>query len=144
MVQPLLDDPGTSTHALRRTPNAHPRALLMAPDGPPASLELVLYQLGELKRKSVEDRAHVDARLDMLQAEMRSQFRDLSYVHKETYERDRLADARIAAADKTTSNEAAQETRRIAEHARTVSNWTLGFVLTGFSLMLALIKAVAG
>jgi len=137
MVHALLQTVGTSTPD-QRTQQPMPPA-----DEPQPSLELVLYQLNELQRRQQEDRRHVDARLDQLGADMRSQFRELAYVPKGEYERDRLADARIAAADKQTDAAAAAETRKIAEDARRVAWATALLLLTVTGLMLTLIKAVA-
>lgn len=111
---------------------------------PPATLELVLYQLGELKQAQAQDRKHVDLRLDQMQGEMRASFASLTYVSMQTYERDRVADARIMASDRKVIDDFAGETRKIADQGRTVAIATLSFVILALGTILVLIKAVAG
>lgn len=117
--------------------------MVPSPDQPP-SLELILYQLKELQKQQERDRAHADIRFDQLQAEVRTQIQAIAYVSTTTYERDRLADARITASDRKVLDDYARETREIAQDARRVAWATAAMVVAGFGLILALIKAVAG
>jgi hypothetical protein len=137
MVQTPLQQRSNSTPYQRTEQPMSPA------DEAPPSLELVLYELDQLQKRQEEDRRHVDQRLDQLTLDMRSQFRELAYVPKGEYERDRLADARIAAADKQADAASAVETRKIAEDARRVAWATALLLLTVTGVMLTLIKFVA-
>lgn len=83
--------------------------------------QLTSYRLGAL-----------EAAVKELSQEMKGGFASLSYVHKEVYE-----------SEKKTAADYAQETRKIAEQARTVALGTVSLVIAGFGLVLALIKALA-
>lgn len=68
-----------------------------------------------------------------LRAEMRGGFAGLTFVRDDVYQ-----------ANRATDKDHAAESRRIAEQARTVAFWAMGFVITASMGMLAVIKAVAG
>jgi len=112
----------------------------MTPGDSPPSLELIVYQLKDFKETQERDRKHVDARLDQIQSDVRA----MAYVHKDSYEKDRTTDARLAAADKKTAEDYAGETRKIAEDARRVAWATAIFLVGALGAILAVIKAVAG
>ncbi len=123
MVQALLQEQRGTPNERRTEPMTPP------PAEQPASLELIVYQLSEMRQRLDQ----MTARLDQL-----------TFVHEKTYAADRAADARVAANDRKVIDDYAAETRKIAENARTVA-WTVAtFFVAGFGLILALIKAVAG
>lgn len=84
--------------------------------------------------------ARMDGRLGVLEeglkdlrSEVRGGFAGLTHVRDDVYQ-----------ANRSTDKESAAETRRIAEQARTVAFWALGFVVSSVAALLAVIKAVAG
>jgi hypothetical protein len=92
----------------------------------PESTEVVLVRLDG--RLSV-----VEETLREMRAEVRGGFAGLQFVGREVY-----------ASEQRTAKDYAEETRKIAEGARTVAWATASLVIAGFGLMLALLKAVAG
>lgn len=84
--------------------------------------------------------ARMDGRLGVLEeglkelrSEVRGGFAGLTFVRDDVYR-----------ANRDTDKEHAAETRRIAEQARTVAFWALGFVISATAALLAVIRAVAG
>lgn len=79
-----------------------------------ASLELVLYQLGELKRARADDRRSIHDELVALKTEMRTRFDSLAFVRKDTFD-----DYKASSAERD------RETREIANSARTLAQASL-------------------
>lgn len=94
----------------------------MAPPDESDSLAVLAFRMHTVE-KSIDD----------MRTEMRGGFAGLSFVGREAYDLGRKSD-----------REYAEETRRIAEQARTMTLWTLGFIITVAGILLVIIKAVAG
>jgi hypothetical protein len=90
------------------------------PDDP--SNGVVLFRLTKLEESMTE-----------MRTEMRGGFASLSFVNKEVY-----------ASERTSSQQYAEETRKIAEDARRVAWATAVFLIAALGAMLAVIRAVAG
>lgn len=92
---------------------------------PEESTEVVLVRLDG--RLSV-----VEESIRELRQDVRGGFANLAFVGREVYD-----------SEKRTARDYAEETRKIAESARTVAWATASLVIAGFGMVLALIKAVA-
>jgi hypothetical protein len=112
MVLTTLAGPRASTPG----GTSHDEEALMVPpaDEQPASLELVVYQLGELKRARADDRRAIHDELAALKAEMRNRFDSLGMLRKDTFD-----DYKAAVAERD------RETREIATSARTLAQASL-------------------
>lgn len=85
------------------------------------SLDVILFRLSTVE-ESIRD----------MRSEMRGGFSSLAFVSRDVY-----------ASEKKTAEDYAQETRKIAENARSVAWAVASLVVAGFGLMLALLKALA-
>lgn len=86
----------------------------------------------------------MERQLKEFREEMRGGFAGLSFVSKDVYERDRIGDQRVIDAKAKTADDYAKETRQIAENARQVAWANAGLLFVAVSVLLAVIKAVAG
>jgi hypothetical protein len=110
---------------------SHDEDALMVPPADeqpgPASLELVLYQLTELKRARADDRRSIHDELVALKTEMRTRFDSLAFVRKDTFD-----DYKASSAERD------RETREIANSARTLAQASL------WVLIVAVVAGIVG
>ena len=124
----------TTLDPRRIPPDAHhdDEDWLMSPDDDTAP-GVIAFRLTSLERQLKEFRE-----------EMRGGFAALSFVTKDTYAADRAADQRVMGATIKTIEDSIRDARQIAEDARRVAWANAGLLLAAVTVLLAVIKAVAG
>lgn len=90
---------------------------------------VIAFRLSAIERQMEEIRQENKE----MRQEMRGSFAGLAFVSRETYDNNRVTDKDFAA-----------ETRKIAENARQVAWANAGLLLAAVTVLLGVIKAVAG